>query len=123
MASSTQNWLFALVLYFTGLIVVVSLFGMANSFPNNEVTTTGTGGMYGELTNTANESQGYAGEGSISWSETFKFVWSFFGWNLYVNEGEVIMQYLWVLRIFLVYLPFIALIITLFYSTVLSGGH
>lgn len=121
--ASTQTWVYALIIYFLGLTVVVTLFGIANSFPNGEVTTAGVSGIYEAIDDTTNETNAYAQSGNIDWGETFKFVWSFFGWNLYVNDGEVLMQYLWVVRIFLVYLPLLALVVSLFYSLPFIGGH
>jgi len=121
--ANTQTWTYGLIIYFIGLIAIVTLFGIANSFSSNEVTTTGISDMYADLDQTTNQSQGYASSGNVDWGDTFKFIFSFFAWNLYVNEGVTLMQYLWLVRLFLVWLPFLALIVTLYYSAPFTGGH
>ena len=112
--ATTQDWAFGLSLYFIGLFVVVTLFSIAGAFSSGEVTTnTGYGTAYiaGDNFTSPADDISYNPRGGY-----LKDIFSFFVFNISFNEGNILIEYMWLLRIILVYLPLLALMYTVWYS-------
>jgi len=118
--ANTHTWLYALILYFIGLIAVTTL--LAGAALDTDYNVAGTSNMYSELDQTINQTS-VADESNIDIKDTFKFVWSFFGWNVYFSEGDTIIKFLWLFRLLFVYLPLLALVAVIYYSLPFAGGH
>ena len=119
-----QDWTYALVIYFFGVFVVLTLLSLGGAFADNSVTSTG-----GYTPQTlANQSQIEAPEGStgilgaFSMKSYFKDLFSFFIFNISINEGDVLMSYLWLIRLIFVYMPLLFLTLSIYYSMPTVSG-
>lgn len=111
--ANTLTFTIGMVIYYTMLAVVLTLFSLSGVFDPTEIQTT-----HAEI---STEVQ-YRVNGSIIPSDdtfessfrvgkTFKDLFSFFVFNISIYDGSILMEWLWIIRIFFVYLP--ALILTL----------
>ena len=123
MATGTQTWLYALIIYFSGLMVIVSLFSIGGMLTPDQVTTS-TGfsrSLGGEVHNESGEVSAPS-VSVFSWKSYFKDIFSFFVWDINVYEGKILMEYFWIIRIIIVYLPLIALLTCIWYSVPTVSG-
>lgn len=118
----TQEWIYGLTLYFVGISIIVSLFSLAGAFSPGEFQT--SGGYNPQQSGQANFSDMPTGVTStFSMGRFFKDVFNFFVFNISIgNDGSLIYQYLWLIRIIFVYLPVTFLIIAVWYSLPTIGG-
>lgn len=119
--ANTIDYAHAHIYYFIMLFVIITLFSIAGVFRNNEVITNSQ--FSSSLTATINKS----GEPSpslspLKWRDFFKDIFSFFFWNISIYDGDVLIEFLWIIRIIFVYVPLLSLIITLWYSVPTVSG-
>jgi hypothetical protein len=118
---AAQEWVYAFIIYFVGITVVVSLFAIANVFPTGEFTArTGFNPQTIQPSNGSDMPTGIIS--TFSMSKFFKTVFSFFIWNFYITGDSLAVQYLWVIRLIFVILPGMFLLISLYYSLPGLGG-
>lgn len=97
---------------------------IGGSFADNTVTT--SGGYTAQML--SNQSHIEAPEGStgllgaFSMKSYFKDLFSFFVFNISINEGEVLMSYLWLIRLIFVYMPLLFLTLSIYYSMPTVSG-
>ena len=112
--SSTQNWFYGLMLYFIGITIIITLFSSANASsdyvfttpnalvdntnPDANITTPDAGSSYNIVTG-----------GSSFWD----YFWGFYVWDFAGVYGQgTLMNYFWIIRLLLVWLPLTALTTT-----------
>ena len=118
---STLKSITALSIYFSLLFIVVSLFSIAGmdndlvvneNFKHNTFYNGSSPNTYGTLQD--------SGTSFFSFSDYFTDVFSFFAWDIHAKDGydddKEIFGYFWILRIFLVYIPLLVLILSVWYS-------
>lgn len=119
--AGTQDWVFGLILYFVGLFIVVSLFSIGGMISPTDMTTDTR--FSTALSIQVNQTQ-TAEDLGFSIGDYFSDVFSFFFWDIQFLTGTQLFTYMWLIRIVLVYLPFLALVLSIYYSlpTVSGGG-
>ena len=119
---AAQEWIYGLTLYFIGIAIVVSLFSLAGAFTPSQFST--HGGYNPQQAGSANFSNLPTGVTStFSMGKFFKDIFSFFVFNISIgNDGSIIYQYLWLIRIIFVYIPVTFLVIAIWYSLPTIGG-
>ena len=116
--SNAQDWVFGLTIYFTGLFIVVSLFSIGGMFDGSVDI---DARFSSSISSNINQSQS-ADDLGFSLTDYFKDVFSFFFWDIQILEGTQLMSYMWLLRILLVYLPLLALVLSIYYSLQTVSG-
>jgi len=124
MGSSTSDYMFSLIIYFIGLFIIVSLFSISGAF--------NSGGVVFDdrfssslSTATLNNATGNQADDltMIPKQSYFKDVFSFFFWNINVYQGSnTLITYMWLIRLLFVFLPLLALILTIYYSLPTISG-
>lgn len=114
-----QEWVYGLSIYFIFSFIIVTLFSMAGSFSGGSFSTVSVT-QYQKANSTVSETN-LLGIG-YSWKNWFKDVFSFFVWNISITETGIA-NWLWLIRIILVYFPAAFLLIAFYYSLpTVSGG-
>jgi len=114
-----QEWVYGLTIYFISIFIFVTLFSIAGVF--TEVQATGVTTTM-DAYQSANASQMSTVTTGFSWTRTFKDVFSFFVFNISISHSGVIMDYFWLFRIILVYVPLAFLVLALYYSAPFTSG-
>lgn len=120
--AGTQDWMTGLSVYFIGMFVIVSLFSIAGVFREHEVITTAdefSSNLKGEADAEASPAPSL---NPFSWKGFFKDIFSFFVWDIQINEEGTLMNYFWLVRIIIVYIPLLVLLLTLWYSVPTVSG-
>lgn len=130
MATGTQDWLYALILYFTGLLIVVSLFSIGGMFTSIEGSTNiqFSQSLKGQVHNKSGEVSAPS-ISVFSWKSYFTDVFSFFFWDINVYDQDksvarvgILVDYFWIVRIIIVFMPLIALLLCIWYSVPTVSG-
>ena len=102
---------------------MVSLFSMGGLFTDDEVTIDNrfTSSLTGNL-NSSVIGEDPPSAWSFSWSGYFKDVFSFFFWDIQFYTGTQLFEYMWLIRMIVVYMPLLALIIAFYYSIPTVSG-
>ena len=115
---NTQKWTFVLSMYFILVFILVTV-----SYSSGYMTTSqiAINTDYASNLNTdVNSSQLGQDIEDISiwnWNDYFGVVFSFFAFDIVgVFEGNILMQSFWIIRIFIVWLPLLGLLYSLYYS-------
>lgn len=129
MGETTQNWMYGFIMYFVGVFLFVSMFSIAGVFQNNEVVTdnrfsTDLRGNIDTGINVTGTDTSISLLGGFKWGNFFRDLFSFFFWNIsiYDNSQGKLMDSMWIIRIFLVYIPLLAFLICLYYSIPTVSG-
>jgi hypothetical protein len=117
---ATQNWIYGLSIYFVGIFIIVSLFSMGSLLSNDVTQTTG---------NFKTDSQSYnrsqvADNQGFSMGTYFGEVFSFFIWDIgyYNTDQSILMQYFWIIRLIIVWIPGLFLALAIYYSLPTVSG-
>jgi len=116
------DWMFGLILYFVGLLIIVSLFSISGAFAGNSevvIDSRFSNSLQGDINNskTVDDLSIYP---STSY---FKDIFSFFYWNVSIyGDDNILVQYLWLIRIIFVFIPTLALMLTVYYSLPTVSG-
>ena len=117
-----SDWMFGLILYFVGLLIIVSLFSISGVFAgDNQVVVDSrfSSSLQGNI-NTSKTADDLTIYPNRSY---FADIFSFFYWNISIyGNDNILVQYLWLIRIIFVYIPFLALLLTIYYSLPTVSG-
>lgn len=123
--ANTIKFMHGYIGYFALLFILITLFSIAGVFQHNEVIVDQrfASAFSGSLNASASPPAGSPdGLSAFKWNSYFKDIFSFFFWNISIYDDSELMNWLWMIRIILVYLPLIFLLITIWYSVPTVNG-
>jgi len=115
----TQTWTYLLIGYFVYLAVIIGVLD-TSGLMDGSVTTTTNPDVYTYSANSSASLESPPSTSAFSSGGYLQAVWNFtLNWNIDLGIGA----WMWIIRIFFVYLPILALVLSVYYSLPFTGGH
>ena len=117
----TQTWTYLLIGYFVYLAVIIGVLNSSGMMGDGSVINTTTNpGIYDYSSNASASLESPPSTSAFSSGGYLQAVWDFtLNWNVDLNIGF----WMWIIRILFVYLPILALVLSVYYSLPFTGGH
>ena len=116
---STQTWTYLLVGYFVYLAIIIGVLNNSGLM-DGSVTSMTNPGIYDYNSNASVSLESPPSTSAFSSGGYLQAVWDFtLNWNIDLGIGV----WMWVIRILFVYLPILALVLSVYYSLPFTGGH
>jgi len=117
----TQTWTYLLIGYFVYLAVIIGVLNSSGMMGDGSVINTTTNqDIFTYGANASETLESPPSTSAFSSGSYLQAVWDFtLNWNVDLNIGF----WMWIIRIFFVYLPILALVLSVYYSLPFTGGH